>query len=108
MPPTFAASRSDVPFLTRHAAARAQQRAIAPVVVDLLLDYATPVRARGADLYALDKEGRRRMRAQLGDATIGRLGRALDCYAVVSDVGSVITLARRCGRIRRKRSRRWF
>lgn len=78
---------------TAHARARCQQRAIRPDIVERILDYGRPTRFRGADSYALDKEGRRRLRRDLGDRNFRAIERQLDAYVVVADNGLIITAA---------------
>ncbi len=78
---------------TAHAQTRCQQRAIRPEIVERILDYGRSTRLRGADSYALDKEGRRRLRRDLGDRDFRTIERQLDAYVVVADDGRIITAA---------------
>lgn len=88
--------------MTRHAQERAQQRAIPPFVVDLLLAFGTETRHRGAEVRYFDKEARRRLRHHLGDRILRSIGeRVLDTYAVLGDGGQVVTVAHRTRRLRR-------
>jgi hypothetical protein len=84
-----------------HAAARCAQRAIPPHAIDILLAYGSCARSRGADSYFLDKDGRRRVRKDLGERGYREIERWLDAYAVVGSDGSVITAAWRSRRLRR-------
>lgn len=89
--------------LTAHARARArcQQRSIRRDVIEGILDHGRPARLRGADSYALDKEGRRRLRKELGEHGFRAVERWLDAYVVVADDGRIVTVARRTRRLRR-------
>lgn len=86
---------------TAHARSRCAQRAIPPSVVDLIIDYGTTARLKGADSYSLTKEGRRQLRRELGDERFRSVERWLDTYAVIADDGRVITAAWRTRRLRR-------
>ena len=87
--------------VTVHAAMRMQQRAIPPVAIDLLLDYGSSTRTRGAESFFFDKAARRRVLQDLGKAEVRRVERLLNAYAVVSDSGILITTAWRTRRLRR-------
>ena len=80
--------------MSKHAAVRQQQRGIPPVVVDLLLDWGCAVPAEGEDCtrYFFDKNARRSIKAHYGQMA-SQVSRYLDCYAVVSEEGRVITVA---------------
>lgn len=85
--------------MTRHVQARAQQRAIPPFIVDLLLAFGTETRHRGAEVRYFDKEARRRLRHHLGDRILRLIGeQVLDTYG---DGGQVVTVAHRTRRLRR-------
>jgi len=86
---------------TRHAQVRAQQRAIAPMVIDLLLQFGKTERAGdGTNKYYFDKSARRRVQAYAGPLA-AMLDQHLDVYAVVSSDSKVITVAHRTERIKR-------
>lgn len=87
--------------LTQHAAERAQQRRIPPLVVDVLLSFGRVFRRRGADVYVLDKKGRYEAERYLGRA-VKQLEHYLDAYLVVGDDGAVITMGYRQRRFRRR------
>lgn len=87
--------------LTDHAASRLAQRDIPPTIVELILDYGAPHRRGGADVYALDKKGRRRLKRELGRQMYHHLSGLLNTYAVLGDDGALITAAYRTRRIRR-------
>ena len=86
---------------TYHAAKRIQQRAIPPLVVDLLLEFgSTEPAGDGATKFFFDHRSRKRVLAYAGP--IGsQLSEHLDVYAVVSSDNNVITVAHRADRIRR-------
>lgn len=86
---------------SHHAAARLQQRAISPLLVDLLLEFGASVPSGdGTSKYYFDKSAKRRVKAYAGP--IARvLDEHLDVYAVVTDDAKVITVGHRYERIRR-------
>jgi hypothetical protein len=84
---------------TCHAEARIQQRAIPPIVVELLERFGSETRSGGADLLFLDKAARKLLRRHLGRSF--RSFEYLDAYAVVSDQGRVVTVGHRSKRINR-------
>jgi hypothetical protein len=85
-------------WLTEHARSRSQQRAIPPMVIDLLLRFGTARRSGATDYYTLDKAARRRMRRYLGDRCYQKLEDQLDCWAVVGDDGCIVSVGHRAGR----------
>lgn len=88
--------------MTKHAQARAQQRAIPPFIVDLLLAFGAEAHHHGAEVLYFDKEARRRMRHHLGDRILQAIGdQMLDTYAVVGEGGRVVTVAHRTRRLKR-------
>jgi hypothetical protein len=86
---------------SRHACARMQQWAIAPAVVDLLLSFGSVMRSGPADVYLLDHESRARLRDHLGDATYRQIESRLNCWAVVGDDGTILSVGHRTRRRRR-------
>lgn len=80
--------------MTKHAKKRQQQRGIPPIVVDLLLDYGTEVRAPGQQTTKcyFDKPARRRLRLYAGRLA-PLFEEYLDYYVVIGADGSVITVA---------------
>lgn len=81
--------------VTKHASVRQQQRGIPPIVIDLLVNYGTVERSgKGATTHYFDKTSRRRLRAYTGRLA-DVIEPYLDCYAIVSDSGDVITVAHR-------------
>lgn len=87
--------------MSQHAAIRSQQRAIPPMLVDLLLQFGTSQPAGdGASKLYFDKAARRRVQSYAGPLA-GLLNEHLDVYAVVSSESKVITTAHLTERIRR-------
>lgn len=87
--------------LTGHARSRSQQRSVPPFVAGLLLDYGATMRHEGADVVYVDKSARRRLRAVLGDRGFAIVEPWLNVFAVVAENGSLITVGRRKGRLKR-------
>jgi hypothetical protein len=85
---------------TRHAEVRCQQRGIQPGVVDTIIAFGRQVRRHHAEVCFLDKPARRRLERELGRDAYRQIADRLNTYVVVADDGSVITAAKRLGRIR--------
>lgn len=84
--------------LTKHAQTRNQQRAIPPMLIDLLLQFGSSERSgTGVSKVFFDKVSRRKVRAYAGSLA-GLLDEHLDVYAVVTDDMTVITAGHRTGR----------
>lgn len=92
---------------TKHAEIRAQQRGIPPAVIELLLSYGTSHhdRHRGMVLY-FDSRSRKRLQRAVDERALAHYSGQLDCYAVLSTDGSVITVGHRTRRFRLDPSRR--
>jgi len=86
-----------------HAVARLQQRSIPETVVAWILDHGEARRRHGADVYALDHRGRRKLRREIGDALYRHLAPLLNTYVVVGDDGVLVTAAPRLRRIKTAR-----
>ena len=87
--------------LSHHARTRTQQRAIPPMLIDLLTQFgSTEPAGDGASKMFFDKTARRRVKAYAGPLA-GLLDEHLDVYAVVARDGRVITAAHRTKRIKR-------
>lgn len=88
--------------MTRHAEERQQQRAVPALVTSLLMDYGASMPHRGAEVYYMNKAGRRRLREEVGGNRNMRLIEPwLNTYVVVGKGGAVLTVARRQRRLRR-------
>lgn len=91
-----------MPAQSHHAAARGQQRGIAPMVVDLLLEFgAAEPAGDGTTKLFFDKPARRRLAAYAGPMA-SLLAPHLDVYAVVTGDSKVVTVGHRYERIRRR------
>ena len=84
--------------LTKHAQTRAQQRAISPMLIDLLLQFGSSERSgTGVSKVFFDKASRRKVKAYAG--SLARIiDDHLDVYAVVTDDQTVITAGHRTER----------
>ena len=87
-------------MMSRHAAVRAQQRAIPPIVVDWVVAYGRAIRHKGADTYYLDRKVRKKLKCEIGSIAFRRMEDLLDVYVVVSDDYTVITVGWRYKRLR--------
>ena len=87
--------------LSRHANERSQQRAIAPMMIDLLIQFGSSENAgAGVSKLFFNKASRRRVSAYAGPLA-GLLNEHLDVYAIVSSDMKVITVGHRQDRITR-------
>lgn len=87
--------------MSRHAAVRAQQRNVSPLIIDWLLEYGSrSFDKHGAELRFFDKRSRKALSARYGGHLIGNLSKQLDAYLVVSN-GAVLTTGFRTKRIKR-------
>jgi hypothetical protein len=87
---------------TLHAAERAQQRGIPPLITSWLLDYGEEVfDGRGGVIRYFTRRSIRRMEREFGATPLKRLSEYLRCYLVQSnDDGSIITVGKRHPRTR--------
>lgn len=84
---------NDIVF-TNHAEKKLQQRAIPPMIVDLLMQFGSASRCGGAERLMFDKRARKRLRRHLGgDRGLKLVDRWLNVYAVIGDNGQVVTAA---------------
>ena len=87
--------------LSEHASKRSHQRAIPPLVIDLLLKFGTSQSVGdGSSKLFFDKKSFRAVKAYAGPLA-RMLDEHLDLYAVVAANSTVITVAHRLERIRR-------
>jgi hypothetical protein len=85
--------------VSKHAQTRSQQRAISPMLIDLLLQFGSCERAgAGVSKMFFDKLSRRKVKAYAGPLA-SLLNDHLDVYAVVTDDLKVITAGHRTQRI---------
>jgi hypothetical protein len=82
-------------MFSEHARARLQQRAIPPLVVDLLMQFGSPSRCGGAERLMFDKQAVKRLRQHLF------VERWLNVYAIIGDNGNVVTIAHKCAHFHR-------
>lgn len=89
-------------MLTVHAKTRSHQRAIPPMLIDLLLQFGSTEKAPGGTekLY-FDKSARKRIRSYAGPLA-GLLESHLGVYAVVNGGDVVVTVGHRIERIKRR------
>ncbi|UDL96146.1 hypothetical protein LGH83_08175 [Lichenihabitans sp. PAMC28606] len=79
---------------TAHAGRRCQQRAIPPMVVELLERCGSERRCGQADRLFFDKAAKKRLRQHLGGKRgLQLIERWMSVYAVIGDNGRVITVA---------------
>lgn len=91
-----------VPGLTTHARVRLQQRAVPPIVIEMLERFGTSTRCRGADRLFFDRAAKKRLCRYLGGArSMKVLEPWLDTSVVVADSGAVVTIDHRYKRIPR-------
>ena len=91
-----------MPYLTTHATVRLQQRGISAHVLDCLLEYGRKAHDhRGAEIVYFDSQSRIKVRNALGDEAYKKVADRLDTYAVLSNVGTVVTVGHRTKRIHR-------
>lgn len=84
--------------MNNHATARAQQRGVPPLVVDLLLEFGVREHdSRGAEIVYFDRRAKKHLETYSG-GLFGKLNEHLDAYAVVSN-GKIITVGPRHKRI---------
>lgn len=87
--------------MTHHASIRAQQRAIPPILIDLLLQFGKSEPAGdGATRVFFDKSACRRVQSYAGPLA-GLLNEHLGVYAIVGPDSQIITAAHLTTRVRR-------
>jgi len=65
--------------MTKHAAARQQQRGIPPLIMEWLADYGTTCHDHhGAEILYFDKQSRKALARSVGDEVVSRMGPLLD------------------------------
>ena len=84
--------------MSRHSRVRSQQRAISPLVIDLLLQFGKTEFDEGVSILFFDKQSRRRVAAYAGQLA-KVLDQHLDTYAVVGSDMKIVTVGHRLERI---------
>ena len=85
---------------SKHCDIRCKQRGIPVIIIDWLIDYGRVVRSYGADVYYLDKKGRRRLKREIGTIAYKRMNDLLNSFLVMSDDGTIVTVGKRYKRIK--------
>lgn len=86
---------------TRHAATRLQQRSSLHHAVDLLIEFGSMMRCRGASSSHFDHTARGRIGHALDGTELRRVERFPNTYVVVADSENLPTAAWRTRRLRR-------
>ena len=77
---------------TKHAAVRAQQRCIPPIIIYWLMDYGHREKVYGAERITFDKKARRNLAKDVGTPVVKLMARYLNtCIVVDSDTEKMIT-----------------
>lgn len=88
--------------VTHHAAARLQQRAIPPFIIELLERFGSVMRCGGAEQLFFDKAARKRLERHMGGRRSFRhVEPWLNVYVVIGDNGNLVTVAHRSRRLNR-------
>lgn len=88
--------------MTHHADVRSQQRAISPLIIDLLLQFGRSESAGGGVAKVFfDKKARKQIAVYAGPLA-SLLDAHLDSYAVVDGNMQIITVGHRTARIKRQ------
>lgn len=89
-------------MITKHATNRMENRAIPPLLVDLLYRYGSEKHQCGSTVLFFDRRARKRAHRALKDA-LDRFEKLNDAYVVAAgDSGDVITVGHRLERLRNK------
>ena len=84
---------------TEHARKRIQQRGIRGRSVEIVVDYGRCCYRKGARVYSMNKHGRKRAEAALGN-DYRQIADHLDIYVVVALDGTLITVGHRLCRLK--------
>lgn len=89
-------------FISLHAQARMQQRAVPREVLDCLLDHGRVHHDHhGAEVVYFDRAGRERARRSGATEAIREMQKYFNTYAVVATDGTLMTVGRRYRKYRR-------
>ena len=95
-------------MLTKHAEIRSCQRAIPPLITDLLQLYGSVYyTGKNVSLKFFSKKSKQKMSKDLGGAVVGQLSRFFNIYLVESIDGDIVTVARR-NNSKRMKSKKWI
>jgi hypothetical protein len=88
--------------ITQHAAKRMQQRAIPPLIIEMLERFGSAMRCGGAEQLFFDKAARKGLERHLGGPrSLRHVERWLNVYLAIGDNGNLVTVAHRSERFRR-------
>jgi hypothetical protein len=88
--------------LTEHAAVRARQRGVDPIVLDCLLAYGTAVHDhQGGEIVVFDRKAFRRLERAVDATLVRRVADQRTLYAVRGMDGALVTVGHRYRRVRR-------
>ena len=86
--------------VSRHAAARMQQRGLPPLVLQWFEDYGSErYDGHGGVIRFFDKRARRALERSVGREPVRRMHEWLNSYAVVAHDGTAVTVGRRHKRL---------
>lgn len=89
-------------MMSKHASTRLQQRAIPPIVLDLLFDFGKfEYDHRGSTMYYFDKLGKEQARVVLQKSNSTQIDHCLNAYFVMGSDGSILTVGHLVKRINR-------
>ena len=92
-------SRGSKFIFSKHASKRIQQRGVDGRSVEIVLDYGRCHYRHGARVYSMDKHGREKAKAALGNE-YRRMADLLDIYVVVGLDRTLITVGHRLRRLK--------
>jgi hypothetical protein len=89
-------------MITSHALKRQQQRGVPNLVLEWLERFGREQHDHhGAVIYYFDKQARRQLERYFGRTAVRRMHEFLNCYAIIDNSGSVLTVGHRYDRVRR-------
>lgn len=89
-----------VPY-TVHAAHRAKQRSLPPVVVEWLMTFGEERHVgSGLTRYAFSHRSWRRLEAHLGSVGLADKDKVKSAYVIVAEDSSIVTIGHRTGRLK--------
>lgn len=89
-------------MMSKHASNRLQQRAIPPMMLDLLFDYGKFEHDhRGAGVYYFNKVGKEHARVALQQCKSKQIDHCLNVYLIMGSNGSIVTVGHLAKKINR-------